>query len=77
MIEMIFMGFLFSLLIASNVFWANLLLKLTNRIMSRNYAELRQAEAKPTLVKPNSQDEDYDPVAERQAKELNSMLGIV
>lgn len=76
MIEPFVVGILTVLLIAQNIFWARVVLMLTNRLMSRNYAELKQAENKPaapTLV----QDDGRDPEAERQAQELNSMFGMV
>lgn len=76
MIEHFVIGMLMILIIGQNVFWAKVCLNLTNRIMSRNYAELTLAEAKPTLQRP--QEEDFhDPIAERQAQDLNSMLGMV
>lgn len=77
MIEYFAIGSLVVLLFAQNIFWAKVCLNLTNRIMSRNYAELKQAEARPTLVKPLQDEEIVDPVAERQARELNTMLGMV
>lgn len=77
MIEAFIIGILTVILVAQNVFWAKVVLNLTNRLMSRNYAELRQADAKPTILKPLSDEESYDPIAERQAKELNSILGMV
>lgn len=76
MIEPFVVGILTVLLIAQNIFWARVVLMLTNRLMSRNYAELKQAENKPAapaLV----QDDGRDPEAERQAQELNSMFGMV
>ncbi len=45
--------------------------------MSRSYEELKQAERKPTIVPPLTAEDFHDPVAERQAKDLNSMLGMV
>lgn len=77
MIEHVIIGALFFLLVAQNIYWAKVCFGLTNRIMSRNYAELRQAEHKPLELKAVPQAEEYDPVAEKQARELNSMLGMV
>ncbi len=77
MIEYFVIGILTTLLIAQNFFWARLCLNLTNRIMSRNYAEVKQAEAKPTILKPLQDEDASDPFAERQAIELNTMLGMV
>lgn len=77
MIENFIICALVILLIAQNLFWAKICLNLTNRIMSRNYAELRQADAKPTQLRPVQDEEVTDPDAERQARELNTMLGMV
>ena len=63
-----------ALLIASNSYWAFVCLKLTNRLMSRNYGELIQATAKPVRLKPLAEDMS-DPVAESHADTMNSMLG--
>ena len=65
------------LLIATNIFWASVCLGLTNRLMSRNFAEFTQVTAKPTRLKPVIEEDGFDPHAERQAKDLNSMLGMV
>lgn len=76
MIEYVLFGTLVALTLSSNIFWAIVCLKLTNRIMSKNYFDLAQADRKPqapTLVV----DDLSDPVAERHAKELNSIMGIV
>lgn len=64
-------------MIAQNVFWAVICLKLTNRVMSRNYQEIAQADKKPEPFRPMIADDEADPVAERQAKELNSIMGVV
>lgn len=78
MIEYFIIGILVALIVAQNVFWANTCLQLTNRIMSRNYLEVAQADRKPEALKPlQSVEDDSDPFAERQAKELNSIMGIV
>lgn len=74
--EWFIVGILIVLMIAQNIFWAKICLKLTNRIMSRNYAELRQAEQTPVSSRP-LQEEEVDLFAEKQARELNSMLGMV
>ena len=67
---------LVALLIGSNTFWAVICLKLTNRLMSRNYGELLQAESKPVRLKPVPEDLS-DPVAERHAADMNSLIGLV
>ncbi len=66
---------LVALLIASNSYWAMMCLKLTNRLMSRNYGELLQAENKPVRLKPVPEDMS-DPIAERHANDMNSLIGI-
>lgn len=68
--------FLLVALLTTNIYWAAVCLKLTNRLMSRNYGELIQAERKPAQLKPVPEDMS-DPIAERHAKEMNSMIGIV
>ncbi len=75
MIEVVVAG-LVILIIAQNVFWAKVCLNLTNRIMSRNFSEFMQAQNKPTILKALPED-DHDPIAERQAQELNTMMGMV
>lgn len=67
---------LVALLISSNIFWASVCLKLTNRLMSRNFGEYAQAIKKPTPIKPIPEDMS-DPVAERHAREMNSLVGII
>ncbi len=63
------------LLFGSNIFWANMHLKLANRVMSKNYAEFVQATKKPT--KPQLVPEDMsDPLAERHAADMNSLIGV-
>ncbi len=64
------------LLVASNAFWAFVCLKLTNRLMSRNYGELLQAQNKPVRLKPIPEDLS-DPVAERHAADMNSLIGLI
>jgi hypothetical protein len=73
MIELII---LVALLIASNAYWAFVCLKLTNRVMSKNYGELIQATAKPVKLAPMKEDMS-DPVAESHADTMNSMLGAI
>ena len=64
------------LLVASNAYWAFVCLKLTNRLMSRNYGELLQAENKPVRLKPVPEDLS-DPIAERHAADMNSLIGLI
>ncbi len=75
MIELVLCS-LVALLIASNIYWASVCLKLTNRLMSRNYGELIQATNKPTNLMSAPEDMS-DPVAERHAKEMNSLMGVI
>lgn len=65
-----------ALLIGSNTFWAMVCLKLTNRLMSRNYGELIQATNKPVRLKPVPEDMS-DPLAESHAANANSLLGMI
>jgi len=67
---------LVALLIYTNIYWGAVCLKLTNRLMSRNFGEYAQALKKPTRLKPVPEDMS-DPVAERHAKEMNSIVGMV
>lgn len=76
-IEYFIIGILTFILVSQQVYWARICYQLTNRIMSRNYAELRQAEAKPTVSRPVKDENAHDPFAENQAKELNSLFGMV
>lgn len=76
MIEYFVIGILTVLIIALNVFWANVVLKLANRVMSRDYKEFREAEKRPAPV-IRLPLEDHDPDAERQSKDLNSLMGLV
>lgn len=73
MIDYFIIAALIALMIAQNVFWANVCLKLTNRLMSRNYGELIQATNKPADLKPVP-DDMSDPIAERHARDMNSMI---
>lgn len=77
MIEYFIIGILTVLLLGQQVYWAKICYQLTNRIMSRNYSELKQAEAKPTVLRPLKDEDAHDPFAENQAKELNSLFGMV
>lgn len=70
------------LLFATNVFWAYHCMQLTNRLMSRNYFEYTQGKnnlkmRRPqTRQQPNEDELVIDPEDERQAKDMNSLLGI-
>lgn len=78
-IELFVIGILVSLLIGQQVYWAKLTLSLTNRLMSRNYFELIQAEMqrKPRKTKVSDEPETiFDPEDLRQAREANALMGI-
>lgn len=78
-IEAFVIGVLVVVMIAQNVFWAKHCLQLTNRIMSRNYFDVAQADrVKRTLSKISDEPETiFDPEDQRQALAINSMLGMV
>ena len=76
-LEYFVIGFLCFLIIAQNVFWAKVCFNLTNRVMSRNYSELRQAEQKPAAAAEKVSEDEHDPFAEQQAQQLNTLFGIV
>lgn len=73
---LIFASVMIVILTIQQIFWSRLCLQLTNRIMSRSYEELKQAEKMPLKIAPILPEDPHDPFADRQAKELNSMLGI-
>lgn len=64
-------------LVASNVYWAVTVQKLINKLMSRNYYEYLQAEAlkTPSVATPPPAPE-VDIEDERQARDMNAILGI-
>lgn len=78
-VEHFALGLLSVLLLGSNVFWAKLILAMSNRLMSRNYYEHSQAEklkASKPAAKPEEKSEQFDPEDERQARELNAIMNI-
>ena len=75
MIEVSFIT-LVAVLISSNIYWALVCLKFTNRLMSRNYAEYAQAVYRPKPIKLEEPDLS-DPIAEQNARDMNAMIGIV
>lgn len=78
-IEFFIIGVLVVLLIGQQVYWAKLTLSLANRLMSRNYFELVQAEMQKKPRKNKISDEPetiYDPEDLRQAREANALMGI-
>lgn len=78
-IDYFLIGFMLVLIVAQNIFWARYCLMLTNRIMSRNYAEVVQVERQNKVVPPrvDKSEEVIDPEDQRQAMNLNSMFGMV
>lgn len=77
-VEFLAAGLLIILLLASNLFWAVLVNRLLNKLMSRSYAEYEQAQAlriPKAPEHPSVDDVDHD--ADRQAREINSILGVV
>lgn len=80
-IEFFCLGLLSVLLVGSNVYWARLLKEMTARVMSKNHHEFVQAEllkAKPRARKAAREDEmAVHPDDERQAQELNVLMGMV
>jgi len=77
LIETIAIAALAILLIVTNIFWAFVCLKFTNRLMSRNFYEFKAADqSRPTKQVPKIVIPETDEYAEAQAKELNSILNI-
>lgn len=68
---------LIALLIGSNIYWASICFKLTNRLMSRNYFEFKQSERKPIKSKPELVIDEPDEYAEAQAREINTLMNMV
>ncbi len=66
------------LLIATNVFWAFVVVRLTDRLMSRNYVEYAQGKVlgKPQPMSQATTELVEDPIDQQQAQEMNSMMGI-
>ncbi|MES1988827.1 MAG: hypothetical protein V4440_12525 [Pseudomonadota bacterium] len=76
MIEQFVLITLVALLVGSNIFWSTVCLKLTNRIMSKDYGALVEATKKPKPVAPIVFN-DSDPIAEEYAKSANVLMGLV
>lgn len=77
MIEIV-IGVLVFLLIVQNIFWMKVCYDLNHKLMCRNYYEYNSAEALkfPKVEKhPTVPEVDYD--AERQAHEINSLMGVI
>lgn len=74
-------GFLTVLLFGTQIFWARLALKLTDRVMSRDYNDFVQAESiktRPHIAPKVPLDDDaaLDPIAEDNARKANALLGL-
>jgi hypothetical protein len=67
---------LFLAFILSNAYWAFVCLKLTNRVMSRNYSEYVTAARGPVKKQAKPQVLEPDEFAEAQAKQLNAILHV-
>ncbi len=68
---------LVAVLAASNIFWAIVCLKLTNRVMSRSYAEYEQARPKRASKTHMIKEDMTDEVAERHARDMNAIIGVI
>ena len=68
-----------TLLFISNLVWVTMIIKLLNRLMSRNYAEYVQAQR--IGKNPPKPQVGLDPVVElsekRRADELNKIMGMI
>jgi len=76
-LEIYVIVFLGSLLIIQNLYWMKVCFELNNRLMSRNYYDYNQAVALKSPSVQTNQVEEIDFDAERQARELNSIMGVV
>lgn len=71
------MGLLLLLIVAQNLYWMKICYDLNNKLMSRNYYEYNQAQALKAPSVQKLPDDDIDYEAERQAREANSLMGVV
>lgn len=80
-IDFFIIGVLTVLLLGQHVFWSRTVLQLTNRLMSRNYYDFKQAEqvGKPRPASPSVDPDQLviDPIDQRQADEMNSIIGVI
>lgn len=81
MIEYFIIGILVTLLLGQHVFWAREVHKLVDKLMCRSFHDYQTGlkMTKPNLsnLRAPSHDDGADPISEQQAKDLNSMFGIV
>jgi hypothetical protein len=76
-IEYFIIGILVTLLLAQHAFYMFTVFQLTNRLMSRNYQDFATGERlkKPTNAsKTPPKGAVFDPIAEKHAKEANSLF---
>ena len=76
-IEHFIIGILTVFLLGQQVYWSLMCSNLVNKIMSRDYQGYVQAGRKPESHQPISSEDLGDPIADRQAQELNAIIGIV
>lgn len=68
------------LLLVSNIFWSFVCFNLVNRLMSRNFFEFKQAKSVGKAKEPDQKPADelvIDPIDEQQAREMNSIIGVI
>ena len=70
-------GLLSVLLVIQQIFWAKVCYGLVNRLMSRSFHEYEQAKALKFPSVPQIQVDEVDYESERQAQDLNSLMGVV
>lgn len=77
-IEYFIIGILTVLLLGQQVYWASIVFKLTNRLMSRDYPEFKQAEKKIQQISlAPSNDDAVDLFAQGMADQANKTLGLI
>jgi hypothetical protein len=69
-------GFLIVLMLGQQVFWASIVFKLTNRVMSRDYSEFVRTSRPPQSSPAPSQDA-ADTIDEQQADQANKVFGLI
>lgn len=75
--EYYIIGFLTVLLLGSQIFWAVVCLRLTDRLMSRDFAEYKQATKKQTDYTPSRIEDAVDHFAQDMADQANKTLGLI
>lgn len=75
--EYFIIGVLMALTIASNIFWAKICSDLTNKILAGSFREYETVRALSLPKVPNPpSDPQVDFADEKQAQEMNSLIGI-